>query len=354
MPTSTITTYGQFYKTCEAFPSDKRISILAAFILAVAGSPAPAEVWLNVLSQPNPMHLFAYVTAAGQVTTIHHLSRMSSRMGQPTTQWDGQNFATDMDWTDMGIRTVEQPPTMFNRAPPVIVPVLVEEVLQYFVDNPQADFMPVLQAGQAHPGTETVFVRMSTFVPHFLAPLFLAERRSPKAMLQLIVPVLVQQDLLLECKPLVDWLKTSVVYENATYVLSVIPDTVLLAVDNALMDHRMMLHRSNLPGRWATTPPTQAIATGSDLIAEELGAMRRAQEQAVLDKKKTPRKQWGGEVEQVSKLLRLTRVPSESELPSIYTAVAVGIGVAQDCIILQNAFVACCLEAGQRLVLPTS
>ena len=49
------------------------------------------------------------------------------------------------------------------------------------------------------------------------------------------------------------------------------------------------------------------------LIAEELGAMRRAQEQVVADKKKTPKKRWG--VEQVSKLLRLPRVPSESELP---------------------------------------
>jgi hypothetical protein len=135
------------------------------------------------------------------------------------------------------------------------MPVLVQEVLQYFVDFPQVDYMPVLLAGQAHPGTETVFVRMSTFVPHFLASLFLAERRSPKAMLQLIVPVLVQQDLLLECKPLVDWLKASVVYENATYVLSVIPDTVLLAVDNALMDHRMVLHRSDLPGHCTPLPP---------------------------------------------------------------------------------------------------
>ena len=133
-------------------------------------------------------------------------------------------------------------------------------------------------------------------------------------MLQLIVPVLVQQDLLLECKPLVDWLKASVVYESATYVLSVIPDTVLLAVDKVLMDHRMILHKSNLPSRWETPPPTQAIATGSDvLIAEELGAMRRAQEQAVLDKKKTSKKRWG--VEQVAKLLCRTRVPSESELP---------------------------------------
>ena len=55
---------------------------------------------------------------------------MSSRMGQPATQWDGQNFSTDMDWTDIGIRTVEQPPNMINQATPTIVPVLAEEVLQ--------------------------------------------------------------------------------------------------------------------------------------------------------------------------------------------------------------------------------
>ena len=54
---------------------------------------------------------------------------MSIRMRQPTTQWDGQNLATDMDWTDMQVRTVELPPNLFNRAPQTIVPVNVEEVL---------------------------------------------------------------------------------------------------------------------------------------------------------------------------------------------------------------------------------
>ena len=63
------------------------------------------------------------------------------------------------------------------------MPALVEEALQYFVDNPQSDYVHVLPAGQAHSGTETVFVRMSTFVPHFLAPCFLMEYRSPKVML---------------------------------------------------------------------------------------------------------------------------------------------------------------------------
>ena len=112
----------------------------------------------------------------------------------------------------------------------------------------------------------------------------------PKAKLKLIVPVLVQQDLLLECKPLVDWLKVAIVQENGTYILDVNPDPVLQAVDKALMDHRMVLHKSNLPGCWATTPPTQTIATRSDaLIAQELGARRRAQEVAVADKKKTPK-----------------------------------------------------------------
>ena len=96
-------------------------------------------------------------------------------MGQPKTQWDDRNFATDMDWTEMGVRTVELPPSLFNRATPTLVPVLVEEVLQYFANNPQADAMPMLPAAQATPGTETVFVRLCTFVPHFLAPLFLAD-----------------------------------------------------------------------------------------------------------------------------------------------------------------------------------
>ena len=84
------------------------------------------------------------------------------------------------------------------------------------------------------------------------------------------------------------------VYEIAAYILCVILDTVLPAVDNALMDHRMMLHRSDLPGCWVPLPPTQAIATGIDaLITQELGAMRRAQEQAVADKRKTPKSSGG-------------------------------------------------------------
>ena len=160
--------------TCGAFPEDQWISILVSFTMVVTGSPSPSQKCSNVLAQPNPMHLIVYVRATGQVTTIHCLLQMSSRMGQPNTQLDGWNFATDMDQKDMGIRTVEQPPNMFNWAPPTIVPVLAEEVLQYFVDNPQEDYMPVLLAGQAYPGTETVFVKLCTFVPHFLAPLFVA------------------------------------------------------------------------------------------------------------------------------------------------------------------------------------
>ena len=103
VPTSIVTTYGQLYEVCKAFPDDQWISMLAAFTTVVAGSPSPNKVQYNVLAQPKPMHLFAYVTASRQVTTIHRcFSRMSTRMGQPTTQWDGQKFATDMDWTEYG------------------------------------------------------------------------------------------------------------------------------------------------------------------------------------------------------------------------------------------------------------
>ena len=112
-----ITTYGRFYEACGTFPDDQWISMLAAFTTIMTGSPSLAKVHSNVLAQPNPMHIFAYVTATGQITTIHRFSRMPTRMGQPTTQWDGQKFATDMDWTDMVVRTVELLPNLVNRSP---------------------------------------------------------------------------------------------------------------------------------------------------------------------------------------------------------------------------------------------
>jgi hypothetical protein len=63
-----------------------------------------------------------------------------------------------------------------------------------------------------------------------------------------------------------DWLKTSMVYENSSYVLSENPDTVHLIVHKALMDHRMMLHESDLLGCWETLLPTHSIATGNDAL----------------------------------------------------------------------------------------
>ena len=90
VPISQITTYGQFYEACKAFPDSPWMSMLASFTKFVTGSPSPSKVQSNVPSQPNPMHLFAYVTATGHVTTIHRFLRMSIRMGQSTTQWDRQ------------------------------------------------------------------------------------------------------------------------------------------------------------------------------------------------------------------------------------------------------------------------
>ena len=86
MSASPITTHGQFYEACKAFPDNQWISVLAAFTTIVAGSPSHDKVQSNFLAQPNPMHLFAYVTASGYVTTIHRFSRMTTRMGQSTTQ----------------------------------------------------------------------------------------------------------------------------------------------------------------------------------------------------------------------------------------------------------------------------
>lgn len=107
-------TYGQFY-TCGAIPYDQWITIHAAFTMVVIGVLSSTVVtWANILTQSNPMYHFVHVTASSQITPYHHVSNMLSRVGPHFTQWNDYNFVTDMDRTDMGYRTGEQPNSMIN------------------------------------------------------------------------------------------------------------------------------------------------------------------------------------------------------------------------------------------------
>jgi hypothetical protein len=78
MPASIINTYGQLYEVSEVFPVDQWISVPAVFTLVMIGSPVPPKEQLNVLTHPNAMHLFAYVTASGQVTIFHCLMQRTT------------------------------------------------------------------------------------------------------------------------------------------------------------------------------------------------------------------------------------------------------------------------------------
>ena len=53
------------------------------------------------------------------------------------------------------------------------------------------------------------------------------------SMVQLIVPVMMQQDQLIVCKAPVDWMKASVIHENTAHVLSLNYNPVFLPVDRA-------------------------------------------------------------------------------------------------------------------------
>ena len=66
-------------------------------------------------------------------------------------------------------------------------------------------------------------------------PPFLAGQRSPKTMLLQYVMVIVHQYLLLESKTRVNRLNTPMVPDNPAHALSFNQDTVLQAVDSAIM-----------------------------------------------------------------------------------------------------------------------
>ncbi len=63
--------------------------------------------------------------------------------------------------------------------------------------------------------------------------------------------------------------------------------------------------------------------------------MRRLQEEAAVDKIKTPTKRWG--IKLLTRVLRLTGATGEEGLPPVYAALAKGRSAAQDRNILQSA-----------------
>ena len=147
----------------------------------------------------------------------------------------------------MKVRTVDLPANLFNQASPTFNLIFIRWFLQYFVDIPQADPVPALSTAQASPEAETDSARMNIFVPHFPIFHFSGREEVTKGHAQHILPVIMQQGLLQEYKPQVDWLKVAVVQDNGLNILGFNPDPFLLAVDNALMEHWMRLHKSDPP-----------------------------------------------------------------------------------------------------------
>jgi hypothetical protein len=71
---------------------------------------------------------------------------------------------------DQDFQTYQQ---NLQQSPSYIVTVLVEMVVQYFVDKPQSEKILVVAATPVHFGTEKLFFKFSTLVPHFLVLHFL-------------------------------------------------------------------------------------------------------------------------------------------------------------------------------------
>ena len=76
-------------------------------------------------------------------------------------------FVMGSKLTDLGVWATELSTNIVNKGSHTLVPFLVQEVQQYFMDKPLADSMLVLLASCATPRARIVIVMLSTFVPHF-------------------------------------------------------------------------------------------------------------------------------------------------------------------------------------------
>jgi len=138
---------------------------------------------------------------------LNHPSRYTAKLGGPVTPWDNLIFATKGDVSLNAVHIVEVPGNAFRQTadvPVLTVPALTDALMQ----NPNVEQVGHFNIRQAD--TEIIRMRNVMYVPAKYAPLFLDSCGiSPQVAWDAIMPLILQDDRLVDCQILVNWLNVS-------------------------------------------------------------------------------------------------------------------------------------------------
>ena len=314
-------------------------------------SPASMKDATMAMSEDVPK-VFLYMTTEAGAPVIRTLFRPKVFPAVPgrVTPWDGDifAFATDLSIGNQ-ITTVHWPPTAFHRTAQVRAPDVASMEAAWLV-NPASLSLGPFDPNDA--STELTRTRFMMPVPPAYIHLVFGGRFTPRALWTKLGVQIITDTRAVSCEPLLTWLRVAstvvapqVAGQPDLEPLMLTPAPAFPLADEALASHRWQLVLRDMPSlAGAATSQEQAVTQALHAIHQNNIAAANA---ASLDRaeSKAPKLPSSKYPMAVDKLLRITAVSDERNLPEIWQRLAnCKKGEARSCI--EDAIQKRCREPG--------
>jgi hypothetical protein len=264
----------------------------------------------------------------GTIVAVHRLVRHETLIGLVPKPFDNLGLAFYGDVINgQAPATVIIPDNWFNQTQPVQVPTH-GLLTQAFAAHPDQQAFGPYQAGD--PDVTPVTTRQLVLVPNQYVTPFLTTGFSPKDAYQILFGMVHQAGHQVACEPLLDWLRVTLTLRGGANPLPVTcvppatpPAFATPGVQQEFSTYRLSTFHADFPHFQPGHQHNNAalIAQGLTAINDEqrLARQEAQQRQASQAALKTPAAYLGVLLD---KLMRWCQVPSEADLPPLYTTLA--------------------------------
>ena len=339
VPPVHIATYGHYYSLAAHDPfRGNYAEVSSDFRAALAGpsrhSPATLSDRVTAASAahlPYPM-LLCYrrdndPQDHGTLQIVHRITRVPINVAGPAEPWDGTDVGVVDDLVHDQFNLIPFPSSNFDLTPNAVmggtkyVPTSAA-LLQYITANPGAFSHPYLDANAPH--ADQVRVRQATHIPFAYVPIFLGRKLTPFQGFAQLHHSAQTANQLGDLEPLLDFLRAACMASSQAVPISVVAQAwphLPQPATPRLLQLFSGLVKADLPGRLgggnaAAAPNVQPLVDAIGTLADEQRQARLdADNRTKVTAKKSPSQVWGAPG--VQKLIRLTQVASEDQLPPL-------------------------------------
>ena len=264
----------------------------------------------------------------GTIIAYHRLTRKDTKLGHPATPYDNLGTAFFGDLVNgQAPYSVVVPDAMFNQTAIVQAPT-VGHLTQLMTADPAAEWFGPFAAGD--PDVVPLTTRQLIVVPNRYVTPFLTTGMTPRQAYQTVSAMITQDNQVVACEPLLDWLRVTMTKRGGANPLPVTcalplssPTFTTPQAQQQFFAYRLAIIHHDFPHLGAGQAHNNAavVAQGLAALTQEHRMTRQLQEQQIANKDtlKKPSDYFGVQLE---KLMRWTQVASEADLPQIYHDIA--------------------------------